>query len=221
MIVNVIEASARLRRLPKTLPKVCRKVTFPMLRPSMQALIRRGAALSARFVHTEARIAKLGYTLPELPQPAGAYKLAVVSNEGGWVYLAGHLPFKEDMKSVHVGRVGAEFTVDEAAELAKIVGLELIASLKLAIGDLDKVKKIVKVNGYIAVADSSVTALPKVLNGCSNLLGEIFEERGVHARVAVGVTTLPLGGECPVRCHASPTLSSVLPHDSLSVRSMR
>jgi enamine deaminase RidA (YjgF/YER057c/UK114 family) len=185
----------------------------------MQALLRGGAALSARFVHTEARIAKLGYTLPELPQPAGAYKLAVVSNEDGWVYLAGHLPFKEDMKSVHVGRVGAEFTVDEAAELAKIVGLELIASLKLAIGDLDKVKKIVKVNGYIAVADSSVTALPKVLNGCSNLLGEIFEERGVHARVAVGVTTLPLGGECPVLCQPHP--SSVLPHDSRSVRSMR
>lgn len=172
-----------------------------------------------RLVHTEARIASLGYTLPELPQPAGAYKLAVVSNEGGWVYvsathdkyhvptmrhqhtfpdsrsaqLAGHLPFKEDMKNVHVGRVGAEFTTDEAALLAKLTGLELIASLKLAVGDLDRVKKIVKVNGYIAVADHTVTALPAVLNGCSNLMGEIFEERGVHARAAVGVTSLPLG----------------------------
>ena len=119
------------------------------------------------------------------------YSLGV--NSGGWVYLAGHLPFKEDMKSVHVGRVGAEFTAEEASELAKIVGLELVASLKLAVGDLDKVKRIVKVNGFIAVSDGSVTNLPTVLNGCSNLLGEIFEERGVHARVAVGVTTLPLG----------------------------
>ena len=146
---------------------------------------------ATRLVHTEARIASLGLTLPELPQPAGAYTLGV--NSGGWVYLAGHLPFKEDMKSVHVGRVGAEFTAEEASELAKIVGLELVASLKLAVGDLDKVKRIVKVNGFIAVSNGSVTNLPTVLNGCSNLLGEIFEERGVHARVAVGVTTLPLG----------------------------
>ena len=97
------------------------------------------------------------------------------------------------MKNVHVGRVGAEFTIDEAALLAKLTGLELIASLKLAVGDLDRVKKITKVNGYIAVADHSVTALPAVLNGCSNLIGEVFEERGVHARSAVGVTSLPLG----------------------------
>ena len=71
-------------------------------------------------VHTEARIASLGHTLPELPQPAGAYTLGAES--GGWVYLAGHLPFKEDMKSVHVGRVGTEFTAEEAQDLAKIVG---------------------------------------------------------------------------------------------------
>ena len=71
--------------------------------------------------------------------------------------------------------------------------LELVASLKRAVGDLDRVKRIVKVNGFIAVSDASVTNLPVVLNGCSNLLGEIFEERGVHARVAVGVTSLPLG----------------------------
>lgn len=147
--------------------------------------------LAVRGVHTEARLQSLGYTLPELPQPAGAYALAV--SAGGWVYLAGHLPFKENMKDCYVGRVGAEFTTDEAALLAKITGLELIASLKTAVGDLDKVKRIVKVSGFIAVADGSVTALPAVLNGCSNLMGEVFEERGVHAREAVGVTSLPLG----------------------------
>lgn len=105
---------------------------------------------------------------------------------------AGHLPFKDDMKSLHVGRVGVDFTAEEASELAKITGLELIASLKTAIGDLDKVKRIVKVNGFIA-CPHDFTALPAVLNGCSNLLGEVFEERGVHARSAVGVTSLPLG----------------------------
>ena len=59
--------------------------------------------------------------------------------QGGWVYLAGHLPFKEDMKTLHVGRVGDEFTQEEAEELAKVTGLELISSLKTAVGDLDKV----------------------------------------------------------------------------------
>ena len=156
----------------------------------------------ARAVHTEARLASLGYKLPELPQPAGSYTLGVHAgykfvNKGGWVYLAGHLPFKDDMKEVHVGRVGAEFTIEEASELAKTTGLELIASLKTAVGDLDKVKRIVKVNGYIAVSDGTVTQLPAVLNGCSNLLAEVFEERGVHARAAVGVVSLPLGGPHP------------------------
>ena len=155
-----------------------------MLRPR---LLR---AAAARGIKTEARLAALGYTLPELPQPAGAYTLGV--NKGGWVYCAGHLPFKEDMKSVYVGRVGADFTAEEGEALAKVTGLELIATLKQAVGDLDKVKRIVKVNGYIACTPE-FTALPAVLNGCSNLLGEVFEERGVHARAAVGVVSLPLG----------------------------
>lgn len=158
----------------------------------MATLVRRqcliAAARSARSVHTERRIAELGYTLPSLPPAAGAYTLAV--KQGSWVYCAGHLPFKEDMKTVHVGRVGVDFTAEEGSDLAKITGLELISSLKGAVGDLDKVKRIVKVNGYIACPET-FTALPAVLNGCSNLLGEIFEERGVHARAAVGVTSLP------------------------------
>ena len=141
-------------------------------------------------LHIESRIASLGYTLPELPQPVGSYSLSV--NAGGWVYLAGHLPFKEDMKSLYTGRVGIDFTVEEAEALAKLTGLELISSLKRAVGDLDKVKRIVKVNGYIACPPEFVQ-LPAVLNGCSNLLGDIFEDRGVHARAAVGVASLPLG----------------------------
>ena len=156
----------------------------------MIGAMRRALPLLRRSVHTEARLASLGYTLPELPQPAGAYTLGVPQD--GWVYLAGHLPFKEDMKTLHVGTVGIDYTAEEAEMLAKITGLELIASLKRAVGDLDKVKRIVKVNGYIACSQD-FTALPAVLNGCSNLLGEVFEDRGVHARAAVGVVSLPLG----------------------------
>ena len=157
-----------------------------MLRSSMRRVI----AAHGRAVHTEARIASLGLTLPDLPQPAGAYKLAVA--HGGMVHCAGHLPFKPDVKTLYLGQVGVDYTAEEAEALAKIVGLELIASLKLAVGDLDKVTRIVKVNGFIA-CPPEFTALPAVLNGCSNLLGEVFEARGVHARSAVGVTSLPLG----------------------------
>jgi enamine deaminase RidA (YjgF/YER057c/UK114 family) len=101
-------------------------------------------------------------------------------------------PFKEDMKTPHVGTLGADFTKEQGEELAKTVGLELIASLKTAVGDLDKVQRIVKVNGYMA-CERGFTDLPAVLNGCSNLIGEIFEDRGVQARAAVGVVSLPLG----------------------------
>ena len=139
----------------------------------MLRIAARGTRLLSRSVHTEARIAKLGLELPSLPQPAGAYKLGV--QQDGWVYLAGHLSFKEDMKTPYTGIVGQDYTAEEAEALAKIVGLELIASLKTTVGDLDRVKRIVKVNGFIRCAPD-FTALPAVLNGCSNLLGEIFED---------------------------------------------
>ena len=144
----------------------------------------------ARRIHTEQRIQALGYTLPSLPQPAGAYKLAV--RQGNWVYTAGHLPFKEDMKTPIPGIVGKDFTTAQGAELAKLTALELVSSLKVAVGDLDRVRRIVKLNGYIACAPD-FTEHPEVLNGASNLLGEIFGDRGVHARAAVGVTSLPRG----------------------------
>lgn len=180
---------------------VCACLTMMMMSFRTRASVRLGR-VAARSVHIEARIASLGYTLPDLPQPAGSYKLGV--KQDGWVFLAGHLPFKEDMKSVHVGRVGEEFTAEEGAKLAEIVGLELVASLKRVVGDLDKVKRITKVNGFIA-CPQTFTALPTVLNGASNLLGEIFEDRGVHARSALGVTSLP----CAQR-HTHRTLIAVV-----------
>lgn len=89
-------------------------------------MLRRAVRVAARrSVHTEARIAKLGYSLPTLPQPAGAYTLAV--KQGNWVYTAGHLPFKENMKDLHVGRVGVDYTAEQASDLAKITALEYAA----------------------------------------------------------------------------------------------
>ena len=161
------------------------KALLPALRAS-----KRAGGIAARFVHTEAQIAQLGLTLPNLPQPAGAYTLAV--KQGSFVTTAGHLPFEADMKTPIKGIVGKTLTTDQGAEMARLTALELVSSLKVAVGDLDRVRRIVKLNGYIA-CDENFTEHPEVLNGASNLLGEIFGERGVHARAAVGVTSLPRG----------------------------
>ena len=105
------------------------------------------------------------------------------------LYLSGHVPFKEDMKTLHVGKVGVEYTTEQAAEFAHRIALELIATLK-ANADLDKIR-IVKLVGFVNCVDG-YTQQPEVINGCSNLLGDVFgKERGTHARSAVGTNSLP------------------------------
>ena len=106
----------------------------------------------ARGVKTEAQIAKMGLTLPSLPQPAGAYQLAV--KQGSFVTTAGHLPFKEDMKTPIPGIVGKDFTTAQGAELAKLTALELVSSLKVAVG-VDYTSK--DVEELIALADTDGT----------------------------------------------------------------
>jgi len=144
---------------------------------------------AVRMLHTEKRIEELGLTLPEMPKPLANYVPAIRS--GNMVYLAGHIPFKEDMKTLNVGTVGVDYTTAEAAEFAKFIGLELISTLKGTVGDLDKVKKIVKIVGFVNCTDD-YKEQPEVINGCSNLIGEVFgPERGTHARSAVGTNSLP------------------------------
>ena len=137
---------------------------------------------------TEARLKELGLTLPIMPQALASYVPWVRS--GNLLFLAGHVPFKEGMKELHVGKVGLAFSTEEAAEIAKFVGLELIATLKTAVGELDKVRRIVKVVGFVN-CPAEFTQQPEVLNGCSELLGAVFGERGIHARSAVGTNSLP------------------------------
>ncbi|KAL1499203.1 hypothetical protein AB1Y20_013711 [Prymnesium parvum] len=156
---------------------------LPLLR------LRQLSPLPTRMVHTENRLSELGYTLPTMPQPLASY--ISCTRTGNLLFLAGHVPFKEDMKTLHVGKVGVDYTTEQAAELAKWIGLELISTLKGNVGDLDKVKKIVKVVGFVNCPDD-YTQQPEVLNGCSNLFGEVFGmERGQHARSAVGTNSLP------------------------------
>ncbi|MFI1658690.1 RidA family protein [Streptomyces sp. NPDC020472] len=136
----------------------------------------------------EARIAELGLTLPEVVPPIASYQPAVQS--GVYVYTSGQLPMVAGKLPV-TGKVGAEVTPEEAKELAATCALNALAAVKSVAGDLDRVKRVVKVVGFVASA-ADFTGQPAVVNGASELLGEILGEKGVHARSAVGVAVLPL-----------------------------
>ncbi|MHA7960696.1 RidA family protein [Streptomyces sp. L500] len=136
----------------------------------------------------EARIAELGLTLPDVVPPLATYQPAVRS--GSYVHTAGQLTMVDGAIPV-TGKVGAEVSPEQAKELAARCALNGLAAVKSVIGDLDKIVRVVKVVGFVASAPD-FTGQPGVLNGASELLGEILGEKGVHARSAVGVAVLPL-----------------------------
>ncbi|MEU3408348.1 RidA family protein [Streptomyces sp. NPDC006670] len=136
----------------------------------------------------EARLAELGLTLPEVVPPLATYQPAVRS--GAYVYTAGQLPMVQG-KLPLTGKVGAEVSPEQAKELAATCALNALAAVKSVAGDLDRVARVVKVVGFVASAPD-FTGQPGVLNGASELLGEVLGEKGVHARSAVGVAVLPL-----------------------------
>lgn len=136
----------------------------------------------------EARIAELGRELPEAPKPVAAYIPAVVS--GRQVFTSGQLPMRGG-ELIATGKVGAEVSVETATECAAQCAINALAAIKGQIGSLDKITRVVKVVGFVA-STPDFTGQPGVMNGASTLLQEIFGERGVHARSAVGVAALPL-----------------------------
>jgi len=136
----------------------------------------------------ESRLADLGLTLPPVVKPVAAYVPAVRS--GSYVYTAGQLPMVDGSLPA-TGKVGAEVDPDRAKELARICALNAIAAVKAEIGELSLVRRVVKVVGFVA-STPGFTGQPGVVNGASELLGEVFGEAGVHARSAVGVAVLPL-----------------------------
>ncbi|PPG55692.1 LysR family transcriptional regulator [Rathayibacter sp. AY2B7] len=140
------------------------------------------------------RLAALGVELPAVAVPAGAYVPAVV--HGGLVYTAGQIPFVDGALPL-VGKVGAEVSPEQAKELARTCALNALAAVADAIGSLDRVTRIVKLTGFVASA-SGFTGQPGVINGASELLGDVFGEPGRHARSAVGVAELPLGAPVEV-----------------------
>jgi enamine deaminase RidA (YjgF/YER057c/UK114 family) len=135
-----------------------------------------------------ARLAALGLTLPNVPAPLAAYVPAVRC--GDLVWTSGQLPFVDGQLTA-TGKVGAEVDPEAAADLARICALNALAAVRILVGDLDEIVRIVKVVGFVASAPS-FTGQPAVINGASNLLGEVFGDAGKHARSAVGVAVLPL-----------------------------
>ncbi|MFG2139003.1 RidA family protein [Streptomyces sp. NPDC048650] len=136
----------------------------------------------------EDKIAALGLKLPEVVPPLAAYQPAVRS--GSYVFTSGQLPMVDGALPA-TGKVGAEISPEQAKELAAICALNALAAVKSVTGDLDRIQRVVKVVGFVASA-SDFTGQPGVINGASELLGEVLGDKGVHARSAVGVAVLPL-----------------------------
>jgi enamine deaminase RidA (YjgF/YER057c/UK114 family) len=134
------------------------------------------------------RLAELGLQIPSLATPAGVYIPAVVT--GNLVFTSGQLPFTDGVLPA-TGKVGAAVSAEDAKTYAGTCILNALAAVQFAIGSLDRVTRIVKLVGFVA-SDPAFTAQPGVINGASELLGEIFGDAGVHARSAVGVAVLPL-----------------------------
>lgn len=147
----------------------------------------------------EERLAALGLSVPEVVPPVAAYQPAV--RDGRYVYVSGQLPMVSGALPA-TGRVGdghGLVPAADAADLARVCALNALAAVKSVVGDLDTVVRVVKVVGFVA-SDPSFTGQPAVVNGASELFGAAFGDRGVHARSAVGVVSLPL--DAPVEVEA-------------------
>ncbi len=136
----------------------------------------------------EQRLSELGLTLPQVATPAGAYLPAMIS--GNLVFTAGQIPLVEG-KLMATGKLGAEITVEYGAEIAQRCALNALAAVKSVIGNLDRVKQVVKIVGFVSSVPE-FTSQPAVINGASEFLQQVFGDAGKHARSAVGVSVLPL-----------------------------
>jgi enamine deaminase RidA (YjgF/YER057c/UK114 family) len=141
--------------------------------------------------HIDARLAELGIDIPDLVPPVAAYTPAVI--HGDLVFTSGQLPMVSGALPA-TGKVGEGhglIPASEAKDYARICALNALAAVKSVLGDLNRVTRVVKVVGFVS-SDPSFSGQPGVINGASEVLGEIFGDAGVHARSAVGVAVLPL-----------------------------
>ena len=136
------------------------------------------------------RLKELGLTIPPAPAPAANYVPFV--QEGKLVFVAGQIPRAADGKLAFVGKVGKDMTQEQGYEGAKLCALNCLAQLQACLGSLDKVKRIVNLRGFVNCTPEFMTA-PLVVNGASDLIVQIFGDKGRHARTALGVASLPSG----------------------------
>lgn len=138
----------------------------------------------------EENLAKLGLTLPEAAAPVANYVPYVIS--GNMVFISGQISKIGDQAIG--GRLGEDLTVEQGKEAARLSALNLIAQMKAACGgDLSRVKRVVKLGGFVQALPTATAAdIPKVINGCSNIMVAVFGEAGRHARFAVSAPSLPL-----------------------------
>ena len=137
----------------------------------------------------EEKLKSLNITLPSPPSPAGAYIPVVKS--GNTVYVSGQIPIEEG-KVAFKGKVPTAQPLENAQKAAKLCAINALAQLKKELGDLDRISRILRVSGFVN-SEPDFTNQPKVINAASDLLFEIFGEKGQHSRIAVGVASLPLG----------------------------
>jgi len=136
----------------------------------------------------EAKLAELGIDLPEAPAPVAAYQPWI--RAGNLIFTSGQLPFRNGEIS-YTGKLGAELSNEDGYQAARQAALNAIAHIKSATGDLDKVKTIIRIEGYVHCAEG-FRDHPQVLNGASDLIAEIFGDRGIHTRLALGINEMPL-----------------------------
>jgi enamine deaminase RidA (YjgF/YER057c/UK114 family) len=160
-------------------------VRFPFL---SLILLAAAAPLAAQAFDPEARLKELGITLPTPDKPVANYVKAV--RTGNLVFLAGHGPCGDFNRPEIQGRVPSQKSIEQGYEIARLTAICLLASLKEEVGDLRKVRRVVKVLGMV-LSDQGFELQPRVINGASDLFVKVFGERGKHARSAVGMFALP------------------------------
>ena len=145
----------------------------------------------------ENRLRELGLTLPTPAAPVANY--VPTTQTGSLLFVSGQLPLGLDGKlaSAHSGKLTISSSIESAREAARLSAINVIAQAKSALGDLDRVTKVVRLGGFFAV-DDQFNSLPLAMNGASDLFAEVFGARGRHARTTVGVAFLPLNALCEV-----------------------
>lgn len=139
----------------------------------------------------EERIAELGLELPSPPKPAGSYVPVVIEED--MVYVSGQIPFQSGtVPEIFVGKVTSVVNIEIAQDAARVCTLNALSHIKAALGGLDRIRKFIRLSGYVN-SDPTFADQPRVINAASDMLADIFGDVGKHSRLAIGVSSLPLG----------------------------